>query len=269
MRRARARSVYCARAQWASIVERAAVAGMPVSRFVAACALSEPPVPGAQRPGGLFDHRLALSEGEQRMLHERIGALERCTGALLERLPGAEVSLLEALLLLGEEARAKDAPAPGKRLRAGAPLTRTGRAAAATHAISCTDDEWARIRACAARAGMSISAYVVERARGAALEPPGGRASAPRLVLEEAEQRVLLARVARIEARTLGAAAPGEGWLADLLGAVEVLLDRALLRLVCQDRSVREVLAERVGAERGARIAERFEQRRKARALLA
>ena len=88
-------------------------------------------------------------------------------------------------------------------------------------------------------------------------------------MLEEAEQRVLLARVARIEARTLGAAAPGEGWLADLLGAVEVLLDRALLRLVCQDRSVREVLAERVGAERGARIAERFEQRRKARALLA
>ena len=115
---------------------------------------------------------------------------------------------------------------------------------------------------------MSISAYLVERARGAAPAPAGG--AAPRLVLDEAEQRALLERVARIEAQLLGDGAPAEGWLLDLLGAVEVLLDRALLRLADQGgRNVREVLAERLGAERGARIAARFEARRKARALLA
>ena len=255
------RSVYCSRAQWAAVVERAKAVEMPVSRFVVACALQLPHGSRAERQSSLFDHALALNESEQRTLYERIGALERCAGALLERLPGAEVSLLEAVLLLLGEA------APGERARAAPARTRTGRAAAATHAISCTDSEWEQIRERAVKAGVSMSAYVVERARGAAPAPAG--AAAPRLVLDEAEQRALLERVARIEAQMLGADAPGEGWLLDLLGAVGVLLDRALLRLADRGRNVGEVLAERLGEEHGARIAARFEARHKARALLA
>ena len=267
MKRARVRSVYCTREQWAAIAERAARAGMPVSRFVVACALGDAHAAQTGRQGRLFDHRLALSEREQRILYKRIGSLERRIGALFERLPGAQVSLVEALSLIRATPGGGGAAPTPVRAAAGAAMTRTGRTAAATHAISCTEAQWERIRTRAARAGVSISAYVVERARGAAPASEGVGA-APRLVLDEAEQRTLHARIERVSELALGAGSPGEGALADLLGAAEALLDQALLRVHGEDRDVRAVLAERFGEARGARIAARFEARRKAGALL-
>ena len=67
--RARQRSVYCTRAQWAAIGARAGAAGLSVSRFVIGCALGEAGPEVAPRQDGLFDHRLALTEKEQRSLY--------------------------------------------------------------------------------------------------------------------------------------------------------------------------------------------------------
>ena len=85
------RALHCTPAERARIRERAEAAGMPVSRFVVACALR------GEEDG---EPRLALSEEEQRLLYERVAELDRVRRALHEALPGTGVSLFGALVVL-------------------------------------------------------------------------------------------------------------------------------------------------------------------------
>ena len=88
------RSLYCTPLERARIRDRAEAAGMPVSRFVVACALQG----DEDREDG--EPRLALSEEEQRLLYERVAELDRVRRALHEALPGTGVSLFGALAVL-------------------------------------------------------------------------------------------------------------------------------------------------------------------------
>ena len=263
--RARQRTVYCTRAQWAAIGERAAAAGLPVSRLVVGCGLDEPGAQAPPRQGALFDHRLALTESEQRLLHERVAALERAAPLLLARAPGAHASLLEALRVLGDEAGT--APPEGVDTPWGAPerLGRSGAPVLTTHSVSCTDEEWAQIRARATRAGQSMSRYLVERALSAPV--PGSadsRPASPRLVLDEAQQRALYACVERLAKLTHGAGAPAAAWRAPLAGAVEAILERAFEQRSRRGEPLRPALVRVLGARRAARVGARLEARRRA-----
>lgn len=101
----RQRSVYCTRVEWAAIREQAQAASLPVSRYLVACALQDEQ-PGTQ-PGGLFDHSLALSEEEQRTLYERVEVLERCSRAMLQKVPGTDISVFEAIAFFGHRPDAR------------------------------------------------------------------------------------------------------------------------------------------------------------------
>ena len=85
------RALYCTPLERARIRERAKAAGMPVSRFVVACALRDE---AEAEPG------LALSEEEQRLLFDRVEELDRVRRALYEAIPGTGVSLFGALALI-------------------------------------------------------------------------------------------------------------------------------------------------------------------------
>ena len=83
------------------IKARAREHGLTVSRFLVRCALHEgPPAPeplrreGAERPEG---PALALTQAEQRELHEMAERLERCAQAVLGPRPDGGLSVLEAL----------------------------------------------------------------------------------------------------------------------------------------------------------------------------
>lgn len=263
-RRARQRSVYCTRAQWAAIGARAVAAGLSISRLVVGCALGESHAENGPRQESLFDHRLVLTHKEQRTLWERVAALERYAQALFVRAPGAGVSLLEALLVLRGKGSPGEAQATLRRNGTGERLGRAGAPILTTHSISCTDEEWAHIRERSARAGQSMSAYLVERARSARL--PGADASSPtpRLVLDEAQQRALYEGVERIAKHMhgVGAGTKHSEWIAALEDAVEAVLDRAFDAPARGGEPLRPALARVLGARRAPRVAARLEARR-------
>ena len=263
--RAQQRSVYCTRAQWAAVGARAAAAGLSVSRLVVGCALDEAGPETAPRQDALFDHRLALTEKEQRMLYERVAELERFAQALLGRAPAVQVSLLEALLVFSGETGPGDPESPGGH-GAAAPerLGRSGAPRLTVHSISCTDEGWERIRIRAARAGQSMSRYLVECALSAPLPGSGASGPGPRLVLDEAQQHTLYERVERI-AKHLGGVGTRprhSQWNAALERAVEALLDRAFDDWRREGGSMRTALARVVGSRRAARVASGLEARR-------
>ena len=99
---ARQHTIYCSAEERAAIGRRARAAGMKFSPFVVACALR-----AGERAEAGEAPRLVWSEAEQRALHERVALLERCNRALIERLPGLELSALGALAFLVEAARAR------------------------------------------------------------------------------------------------------------------------------------------------------------------
>ena len=91
---ARQHTIYCSPAERAELGARAEAAGMSFSRFLVECALHERDGEEADAP------RLVLREDQQRTLAERVEVLDRCTRALLEHLPGMELSALGALAFL-------------------------------------------------------------------------------------------------------------------------------------------------------------------------
>ena len=103
--------------------------------------------------------------------------------------------------MLRGEASPPEAAAPGARTDVHERLGRTGTPTLVTHSISCTDEEWEQIRERAARAGKSMSDYLVERARSARLSDAEASRPAPRLTLDEADQRTLFESVERPIAR--------------------------------------------------------------------
>ena len=110
--RSRARTVHPTPEQWTRIKARASEHELTVSRFLVRCALHEgPPAPeplrreGAERPEG---PALALTQAEQRELHEMAERLERCARAVLGPGPDGGLSMLEALDFVAGWHRALD-----------------------------------------------------------------------------------------------------------------------------------------------------------------
>ncbi len=89
------RTLRCTVVEKAAIREKAEAAGMPVSRFLVACALHED-AGGAPRE----EPRLVLSEEEQRTLHERVARMDAVHRALHEALPGTDLSLFGAIAFI-------------------------------------------------------------------------------------------------------------------------------------------------------------------------
>ena len=82
-------------------------------------------------------------------------------------------------------------------------MRRRDRSRPRAYSLSCTDTDWGRVRVLAERKGLSISRYMVER--GLTVDPETEPEPPPHLVLDEAEQRALLDRVAAIAERTVEA----------------------------------------------------------------
>ena len=101
--RARQRSIYCSPAEWATISERAAAAGMSVSRFAVGCALRE-----AEEAEGR-----ALGEDGAEALRRTAAHLERLAGALLDGVPGTGLPLVAALALAASDGAAPPADGDG------------------------------------------------------------------------------------------------------------------------------------------------------------
>ena len=156
------------------------------------------------RTSGEEGPRLVLSEDEQRSLYGRVALLDRCNEALLARLPGTEMSALGRARLPGEGGGRRC-----RRRRRRRAMTRKRRPPPRAHSISCTDDEWERVRVLAERRGLSMSRYFVEC--GLNVDPKAEAPKPPRLVLDEAEQRRLHDTVVRIAERTAAARIGGSG----------------------------------------------------------
>ena len=94
--------------------------------------------------------------------------------------------------------------------------------------LSCTDAEWERVRGRAARRGLSISRYLVERGLTVdlAAEAPA-EAAPPGLALTAAEQRELYDRVALLAECMAGAGGTEGRSLRDLPGLLAGLVDPA------------------------------------------
>ena len=97
MKRSKSRTVYATPAQWARIGERAEAAQVNVSRFIVACCLHEGAgeIPSIRVEGAGVEG-LALSEVEQREMYEAAQRMDACCRAVLEQMPGASMSVLEA-----------------------------------------------------------------------------------------------------------------------------------------------------------------------------
>ena len=92
------RTLRCTPVEKAAIRERADAAGMRVSHFLVACALHEDAgAPPRKEP------RLALSEEDQRALHDRVARMDAVHRALHEALPGTDLSLFGAITFIQRE----------------------------------------------------------------------------------------------------------------------------------------------------------------------
>ena len=136
-------------------------------------------------------------------------------------------------------------------------------AATVSTSFSCTDAEYAQIRARAEAEGKTLSGYVIER--GLTVPLAGDSAQAPvaqRLILTEDEQREVHAALRR-------APHDAEGWARALEERVALVLDAVLVDQLWQGRGeqVRTLLAQVVDAERAPALAERFEHQAKKRGL--
>ena len=124
---------------------------------------------------------------------------------------------------------------------------------AAAHSISCTDREWEQARARAARRGVSISRYLVERGLTASPSRPG-----------EAALHEMNDRLGRILERTLAGTDPDGDVMDSLRRAVSFLVDATMRDMSEAGRGdeLREILEGLFGADEAAAILERFRRRR-------
>ena len=137
------------------------------------------------------------------------------------------------------------------------------------HSVSATDLQWERVRERADAAGMSISRYLVERARTAA--PKREVRRAPRLVWDEDEQRAMRERIERIHERvSTGPAAGDRTVMAEMNEMVTFLYMRAFLNMTREGRTgqLTAILAAVVGEEKAVSLVEAFLAQARARGLL-
>ena len=94
--------ITCPRSDWRAIQDLATASGMKTSPFILREVLGE-------------DCRMALTGGEQRVLHDRMLRMALLGEALLEPLPGSGVTPGEALAFLGSELRSRQQREAGRR----------------------------------------------------------------------------------------------------------------------------------------------------------
>ena len=135
------------------------------------------------------------------------------------------------------------------------------------YSVSCTDDKWERLEACARRRGASTSRYLVECAltREPLTDPP------PRLILSEAQQRELYGRIASIAERTVGGTDSPEALMERLRRAVAFLLNATMLDMSRAGRAaeMRAILESLLGEHEASSIIDRFHERLRRKGLTA
>ena len=141
-------------------------------------------------------------------------------------------------------------------------MKRKRRPPAKVHSISCTDAEWERVRLLAERRGLSISRYMVEC--GLTVDPTTEAPKAPRLVLNEAEQRRLLDGVAGIAERT-AATESEEAVLMRIRNALAFLVEARMREMVRDAREyelkglLTDLFGERAAAATVGRLTARMD----------
>ena len=138
--------------------------------------------------------------------------------------------------------------------------SRRAGAGKSARSISCTDEDYAQIRARARRAGQSMSDYVVERGLTVNLSRSVVRAapSGPRLVLDEQAQREMHTALSNISRHAKDA-----DWLGELRKEVRLVVQAAMLDMLWQGRraELRSLLAHELREPRASELAERMEVR--------
>ena len=114
-------------------------------------------------------------------------------------------------------------------------MRRRDRTRPKAYSLSCTDSDWGRVRVLAERKGLSISRYMVER--GLTVDPETEAEPPPRLVLDEAEQRTLLDRVAAIAERTMEAETD-EAVMTRIRNSLAFLAEETMRTVVSRFRSI-------------------------------
>ena len=128
------------------------------------------------------------------------------------------------------------------------------------YSLSCTDTDWGRVRVLAERKGLSISRYMVER--GLTVNPETEPEPPPRLVLDEAEQRTLLDRVAAIAERTAEAETE-EAVMTRIRNSLAFLAEETMRTMMREGREkeLREILTDLFGEQVAAATIDRLRAR--------
>ena len=140
-------------------------------------------------------------------------------------------------------------------------MRRRDRSRPRAYSLSCTDTDWGRVRVLAERKGLSISRYMVER--GLTVNPETEHEPPPRLVLDEAEQRTLLDRVAAIAERT-AEAETDEALLTRIRNSLAFLAEETMRTMMRQGRGeeLQEMLTDLFGEQVAAATIDRLRARR-------
>ena len=139
-------------------------------------------------------------------------------------------------------------------------MRRRDRSRPRAYSLSCTDTDWGRVRVLAQRKGMSISRYMVER--GLTVDPETEPEPPPRLVLDEAEQRTLLDRVAAIAERT-AEAGTDEAVMTRVRNSLAFLAEETMRTMMREGRGkeLREMLTDLFGEQVAAATVDRLRAR--------
>ena len=139
-------------------------------------------------------------------------------------------------------------------------MRRRDRTRPRAYSLSCTDTDWGRVRVLAERKGSSISRYMVER--GLTVNPETEPEPPPRLVLDEAEQRTLLDRVAAIAERTVEAETD-EAVMTRVRNSLAFLAEETMRTMMREGRGeeLREILTDLFGEQVAAATIDRLRAR--------
>ncbi len=139
-------------------------------------------------------------------------------------------------------------------------MRRRDRTRPKAYSLSCTDSDWGRVRVLAERKGLSISRYMVER--GLTVNPETEPEPPPRLVLDEAEQRTLLDRVAAI-AECTAEAGTDEAVMTRIRNSLAFLAEETMRTMMREGREkeLREMLTDLFGEQVAAATIDRLRAR--------